>query len=109
MPFVSWRVSMLPPNVPGGMTGCALAPSGQTPIVPKNGVIGISMSSRKWMRSPSERSKTRRYGSGKSSGSRPSPGRIAVQPQPRVWRSRISTASVSPGSAPRTAIGPASG
>ena len=29
---------MLPPNVPGGITGAALAPAGQTPIVPKNGV-----------------------------------------------------------------------
>ena len=43
----SWRVSMLPPKVPGGMTGCALAPAGQTPIVPKNGASGIAMSSRK--------------------------------------------------------------
>ena len=34
VPATSWRVSMLPPKVPGGMTGCALAPAGQTPIVP---------------------------------------------------------------------------
>src|SRR5215510_6241533 len=34
---------------------------------------------------------------------------IAVQPQSVVRSSRISTASVSPGSAPSTAIGPASG
>ena len=26
---------MLPPNVPGGMTACSLAPAGQTPIVPE--------------------------------------------------------------------------
>jgi hypothetical protein len=38
---------MFPPNVPGGMTGCALAPAGQTPIVPKNGVSGTAMSSRR--------------------------------------------------------------
>ena len=42
------------------MIGCALAPAGQTPIVPMKGSIGIVMSSRKWTRSPSERSKIRR-------------------------------------------------
>ena len=42
----------------------------------------------------------------KSSASSPSPGRIAVQPQPLVWMSRISIASVSPGSAPSTKTGP---
>ena len=60
VPRVSWRVSMFPPKFPGGMTGCALAPAGQTPIVPMKGSIGILMSSRKWMTSPSERSKIRR-------------------------------------------------
>ncbi len=47
MPRVSWRVSMFPPKVPGGMIGCALAPAGQTPIVPMKGSIGIAMSSRR--------------------------------------------------------------
>ena len=47
VPATSWRVSMLPPNVPGGIIGWALAPAGQTPIVPMNGVSGITMSSRK--------------------------------------------------------------
>jgi hypothetical protein len=51
---------MLPPNVPGGITGCALAPAGHTPIVPKNGVSGITMSSRMYATSPNERSKIRR-------------------------------------------------
>jgi hypothetical protein len=54
-------------------------------------------------------SKIRRYASGKSSGSSPRPGKTADQPQPCVRMSRISTASVSPGSAPLTTIGPASG
>ena len=96
VPLTSWRVSMFPPNVPGGITSCAAAPTGQTPIVPKNGSTGIAMSSRRYANLPSERSKMRRYGSGKSSGRRPAPGMIAVKPQPRVCRSRISTASVSP-------------
>ena len=74
-----------------------------------NGASGITMSSRKYVRSPGVVSKIRRYGSVKSSASSPSPGRIAVQPQPLVWMSRISTASVSPGSAPSTYTGPASG
>ena len=47
VPRVSWRVSMLPPKFPGGITGCALAPAGQTPIVPRNGSIGMAMSSRR--------------------------------------------------------------
>jgi hypothetical protein len=33
---------MFPPNVPGGITATALAPAGQTPIVPKNGASGIA-------------------------------------------------------------------
>jgi hypothetical protein len=37
---------MLPPKVPGGIMGWALAPAGQTPIVPKKGSSGIPMSSR---------------------------------------------------------------
>ena len=61
VPATSWRVSRLPPNVPGGITGCALAPAGQTPIVPMNGVSGTMMSSRKGVTSPRLRSKTRRY------------------------------------------------
>ena len=102
MPFTSWRVSMFPPKMPGGMIGVPLAPAGQTPIVPMNGSSGTVMSSRKWVTSPSVRSKTRRYGSVKSSASSPRPGRIADQPQPLVWMSRTSIASVSPGSAPST-------
>ena len=39
-------MSMLPPNVAGGITGFALAPAGHTPIVPKNGASGIATSSR---------------------------------------------------------------
>lgn len=100
---------MFPPKVPGGMTDWARAPAGQTPIVPKNGASGIAMSSRMWATRPCERSKIRRYASGKSSGSKPSPGRIAVHAHPCVWMSRISTTSVSPGCAPSMAIGPASG
>ena len=72
---------MFPPNVPGGITACAAAPAGQTPIVPKNGSTGIAMSSRRNAYLPSVRSKMRRYASGKSSGRRPAPGMIAVQPQ----------------------------
>ena len=41
------QVIQSPPNAPGGITGWALAPAGQTPIVPKNGSSGITMSSRK--------------------------------------------------------------
>jgi hypothetical protein len=67
---------------------------GQTPIVPRNGAIGIAMSSRRCVTAPAVRSKIFRYGSGKSSGSSPSSGRIAVQPQPSGCRSRISIASV---------------
>jgi hypothetical protein len=100
---------MLPPNVPGGMTATALAPAGQTPIVPKNGASGIAMSSRMYAKSPFEMSKILRYASGNSSGSRPRPGRIALQPHPWVRMSSTSTASVSPGCAPLTTIGPASG
>src|SRR5918999_4750097 len=44
-PFVMWRVSMLPPNGPGGMTTGFSGPDGLTPIVPKKGSIGIAMSS----------------------------------------------------------------
>ena len=46
-PRTSWRVSMFPPNVPGGITATALAPAGQTPIVPKNGASGIATLSRR--------------------------------------------------------------
>ena len=59
-PRTSCRVSMLPPNVPGGITGTALAPAWQTPIVPKNGASGIAMSSRTYAKSPLEMSKIRR-------------------------------------------------
>ena len=60
MPATSCRVSMLPPNVPGGITGCSLAPAGQTPIVPKNGSSGIATSSRRYATVPAVRSKIRR-------------------------------------------------
>lgn len=59
-PRTSCRVSMLPPNVPGGMTGTALAPAAQTPMVPKNGASGTAMSSRTYATSPLEMSKIRR-------------------------------------------------
>ena len=57
MPRTSWRVSMLPPNRPGGITATAEASAGQTPIVPMNGVSGIATSSPKRATSPLEMSK----------------------------------------------------
>ena len=50
---------MFPPKRPGGMIACSFAPAGQTPIVPKKGSTGIAMSSRRYAKSPFERSKTR--------------------------------------------------
>jgi hypothetical protein len=40
-----WRVSVLPPNGPGGMITGFSGPVGLTPIVPKKGSIGMAMSS----------------------------------------------------------------
>jgi hypothetical protein len=51
---------MLPPKRPGGMTGTALAPAGQTPIVPKNGASGIATLSPMYAKLPLEMSKIRR-------------------------------------------------
>ena len=59
VPWCSWRVSMFPPNVPGGITGCALAPAGHTPIVPRNGSSGI-VAGPSWATAPLEMSKMRR-------------------------------------------------
>ena len=59
MPCTSCLVSMFPPKRPGGMIACSFAPAGQTPIVPKKGSTGIAMSSRRYAKSPFERSKTR--------------------------------------------------
>ena len=50
-------MSRLPPKLPGGITGTALAPAGQTPIVPKNGASGIATSSRIQAKSAPEMSK----------------------------------------------------
>src|ERR687895_1106876 len=44
-PLVMWRVSVLPPNGPGGMITGFSGPVGLTPIVPKKGSIGMAMSS----------------------------------------------------------------
>ncbi|HZA46160.1 MAG TPA: hypothetical protein VE568_12795 [Rubrobacter sp.] len=43
--LVMWRVSVLPPNGPGGMITGFSGPVGLTPIVPKKGSIGMAMSS----------------------------------------------------------------
>ena len=60
---------------------------------------------------PSVTSQIWRKGLGKSaSGSRPRPGRMAVQPKGAPgFISRISTTRVSPGRAPSTRTGPVSG
>src|SRR4029078_10338617 len=52
VPAIGWRVSRLPPKMPGGMIDCALAPDGQTPIVPKNGSDGVTMVSAERRASP---------------------------------------------------------
>ena len=109
VPWLSWRVSMLPPNVPGGITGCALGAGGADAHRAEERVER----DRRRLRAARTRRRRCRTRAGRRPGTRPasspSPGRIAVQPQPSVWMSSTSTASVSPGSAPSTAIGPASG
>ena len=80
--------------------------SGQLPMVPQNGTIGISTPGTSVVVEPPRRSKVRTKPSGNSSGSRPNSGRMAHQPQSPASSERISTASVSPGSAPSTRTGP---
>src|SRR5271170_4801307 len=108
-PGMSSVLSILPPNAPG-MTEVRrpAASGGAVPITPKNGRAGISMpqgvrivrfcrSIARWI----VRS------NGKSSGSAPMPRRITLKPQSSARAtSRISIRKTSPGSAPRTAIGP---
>ena len=60
-------------------------------------------------RDPSCSPQVTRYGSSKRSPSSPKPGMMAVEPKSSVSTARISTLRTSPGSAPRTAIGPVSG
>ena len=100
---------MLPPNVPGGITGCALAPAGQTPIVPMNGVERDLDVLAERHDVATREVEDAQVGLGELVGQQPEPGEDAVHPQPLVCRSRISIASVSPGSAPSTYTGPASG
>ncbi len=99
---------MFPPNREGGMTECGPGLSGATPIVPGNGREGNAIRSPKRTR-PSSIREMRSHGSGKSSASSPNPGTIAVQPQVLVRSSSTSTSRTSPGRAPRTNTGPATG
>ena len=107
VPAVRWRVSTLPAPSCGGNGTNEPSRSGQVPIVPQNGVIGISTPGTSVVVDPPRRSNVRTKPSGKSSGRSPSSGRITHQPQSPVSSERISTDSVSPGFAPSTWIGPA--
>jgi hypothetical protein len=101
---------MLPPPACGGGIGVSRMSAPGTPIVPQNGSIGRLTPAVSSVRSPAVRSNTRSAGSGNSSrGSSPKPGMMQAQPHSGSSKPRISTASASPGRAPRTAIGPASG
>ncbi len=97
---------MFPPWRSGGIVD--RGPSiGARPISPQNGTIGTRTPGRNSARPPAAGTRViRRAGSGKSSASSPKPGIEAVQPQSAGSNSRSSTWSVSPGSAPTTAIGP---
>ena len=73
----------------------------------RTATIGTRTPGRNSARSPTRGTFViRRYGSGNSSASRPNPGMLAVQPQSAGSNSSRSIWSVSPGSAPSTAIGP---
>jgi len=41
LPRTNWRVSMLPPNTPGGMIAKLPASAGATPMVPRKGWMGM--------------------------------------------------------------------
>ena len=87
------------------MVECAPSVGGATPSSPQNGASGMRMPGSSSPCRPSRRV-MRSACSSKSSVSRPKPGKLAVQPQSPGWKSSSSISSVSPGSAPSTAIGP---
>jgi len=79
-------------------------------MVPQKGSIGMRTPGQSSVDPPSVRSKMRSTGSVNSPGGRrPKPGMMQAQPQSGRSKPRISTDSASPGSAPATWIGPASG
>jgi len=96
---------MLPPlSSAGGHRAAPARPSRHPSSA--DGAIGCECIAQRVSR-PFDRSKWRRYGSGKSSGG-VEPGIRRPIPIQRL-EAQDSTCSVSPGSAPRTKIGPASG
>jgi hypothetical protein len=101
--------STLPPNSRGSTLEMRpYSGRGAVARMPKNGASGIvgpqASVAVMFFRSMGV---THRWNSGKSSGRLPRSGRITFQPQSAVSSiARIFTSSVSPGSAPRTAIGP---
>ena len=97
---------MLPPCRSGGIVDRGPV-SGATPTSPQNGTIGTRTPGRNSARSPARGTFVmRRYASVNSSVSSPKPGMLAVHPQSAGSNSRRSIWSVSPGAAPRIAIGP---
>ena len=101
---------MLPPPACGGAMCTSCMPAPGTPIVPQNGSIGMRTPGQSSVVSPWVRSKCLITGSLNSpGGSSPKPGMMQAKPQSGSSKSRISTDSVSPGRAPSTAMGPASG
>ena len=97
---------MLPPPLWGGKAPATAGSSGCVPIVPRKGAIGTRTPGITSTERPSRRSKVPAHGSGKSSGRRPLPGRIAIQPQSPGVSDSTSTLNVVPGRAPSTQTGP---
>ena len=82
--------------------------AGASPITPQNGSKGTTMPGLNSAVPPPVRSQCMRNGvwNAGSSLSKLNPGRTKEYPQPFGFTSTMSTTSVSPGSAPRTATGP---
>src|SRR5882762_5556891 len=102
---------MLPPNTLGGPLGTLpIEGGGATAITPQNGLAGTATpgaNSIIFLAGSKKNTRSREYG--KSSGSDP---RFARKPIPAIGSQssieRILISTVSPGSAPLTAIGPSS-
>src|SRR5262245_19384019 len=104
-------MSMLPPIRRGGTAECCPGSARAGPMVPQKGlggtlppgpdIAGASVFGSYFQ--------IWRAGSGNWSASRPKPGMLAVQPQPDGAEESSVTLIASPGSAPSTWMGPATG
>src|SRR5882724_3072203 len=105
------RMSMLPPTRRGGTMLCWPGSAGARPMVPQNGFSGTRPPGpyRAGVMAWASYFQICRPGSLNWSVSRPKPGMFAVQPQPEGANDSSVTLIASPGSAPSTYTGPATG